>query len=420
MIKLLLIGTSLVAQVAGILLFKESFATTPTTTTANPYQSAQYQVEVTIPEPAQSILRFGGLGLALVVSPGLLFCGISATDKKKTVREVFDGSARSAQPQPEFRSVVQGRKAPVEEYPEVQQSKQFDFDFNQLEESDPYENVKSLVYENSVVFCGFEKGSGKTEKLGWLVSQHLKLGHLCASVSAFATADQGKGILVFGRQNNVHDIAKGCRWFIELNKTRIANRGAEGSTYNPMDDIHVHFSCDEITNWANIIPDLYPGLMTELWDVFSQYCRQANTSFALATHGETLAALGGKELSGKSETIKNGVVFVYPKAQTDPSIPGGKRCAGWAELRRPGSKELVQIKIPDWMKAPDKHDYTQIIMGYCPKLLYLKQGQKQETKIEINPQSSVYEQADSYRQGLDEQSDLLKSLRDRINQSELE
>lgn len=51
---------------------------------------------------------------------------------------------------------------------------------------DKYASVKSLVYENTVGIVGKEKGSGKTSKLGYLIAEHIKLGHLVWMVNPFA------------------------------------------------------------------------------------------------------------------------------------------------------------------------------------------------------------------------------------------
>lgn len=52
-------------------------------------------------------------------------------------------------------------------------------------------------------------------------------------------------------------------------------------------------------------------------------------SVSFASHGDTQAMLGGaKALAGKSETIKDAIVWLYAQAVTDRNIEGNKRCAG--------------------------------------------------------------------------------------------
>lgn len=55
-----------------------------------------------------------------------------------------------------------------------------------------YVEVKSLVYENTVGIVGKEKGSGKTLKLGYLIAEHIKVGHLVWMVNPFAKGQQAK------------------------------------------------------------------------------------------------------------------------------------------------------------------------------------------------------------------------------------
>ena len=56
----------------------------------------------------------------------------------------------------------------------------------QSSSEDKYAEVKSLVYENTVGIVGKEKGSGKTSKLGYLIAEHIKLGHLVWMINPFA------------------------------------------------------------------------------------------------------------------------------------------------------------------------------------------------------------------------------------------
>ena len=78
-------------------------------------------------------------------------------------------------------------------------------------------------------------------------------------------------------------------------------------------------------------------------------------SVSFASHGDTQAMLGGaKALTGKSQTIKDAIVWVYAQAITDTKVEGNKRCAGWAYLIRPdgGERQRTRVEIPTWMQGP--------------------------------------------------------------------
>jgi hypothetical protein len=90
--------------------------------------------------------------------------------------------------------------------------------FQPQRQEDKYAEVKSLVYENTVGIVGKEKGSGKTSKLGYLIGEHIKLGHLVWMVNPFAKGQQWKGIKVFGRGYNFVEATNAIREF-----TRIAS-----------------------------------------------------------------------------------------------------------------------------------------------------------------------------------------------------
>jgi hypothetical protein len=66
-------------------------------------------------------------------------------------------------------------------------------------------------------------------------------------------------------------------------------------------------------------------------------------SVSFASHGDTQAMLGGaKALAGKSETIKDAIVWLYAQAVTDRNIEGNKRCAGWGYLIRPDGGDSLR------------------------------------------------------------------------------
>ncbi|MGB3642330.1 MAG: hypothetical protein WBA39_32820, partial [Rivularia sp. (in: cyanobacteria)] len=90
-----------------------------------------------------------------------------------------------------------------------------------------YAEVKSLIYENTVGIVGKEKGSGKTSKLGYLIAEHIKLGHLVWMINPFAKGQQWKGIKVFGRGYKFVEATNAIREFTHIAFWRIAEAGDE-------------------------------------------------------------------------------------------------------------------------------------------------------------------------------------------------
>jgi hypothetical protein len=133
-------------------------------------------------------------------------------------------------------------------------------------------------------------------------------------------------------------------------------------------------------------------------------------SVSFASHGDTQAMLGGaKALAGKSETIKDAIVWLYAQAVTDRNIEGNKRCAGWGYLIRPdgGSRQKIRVEIPHWMQGPpatrldgkDKYNYIELVQKYCPQFLY--QPPSNQKPIEDTPIDT-----EQFRQKLIEQEDV--------------
>jgi hypothetical protein len=280
----------------------------------------------------------------------------------------------------------------------------------QVQSQDKYAEVRSLIYENTVGIVGKEKGSGKTSKLGYLIGEHIKLGHLVWMVNPFAKGQQWKGIKVFGRGYNFVEATNAIREFTRIAFWRIAEAGDETKEYEPFDDYHLHLSLDEMSNYSSEIDAIDSSVMPKFWEAVVQFLRQANMSVSFASHGDTQAMLGGaKALAGKSETIKDAIVWLYAQAVTDRNVEGNKRCAGWGYLIRPdgGDRQKLRIEIPNWMQGPpatrldgkDKYNYIELVQKYCPQFLYQppsKQNLTENTPIET----------EQFRQKLIEQEDI--------------
>lgn len=139
----------------------------------------------------------------------------------------------------------------------------------QANSEDKYASVKSLVYENTVGIVGKEKGSGKTSKLGYLIAQHIKLGHLVWMVNPLQSCQHWKGIKVFGRGYNFVEASNAIREFTRVAFWRIAEAGDETKEYEPFDDYHLHLSLDEMSNYSSEIDAIDSTVMPKFWEGFS-------------------------------------------------------------------------------------------------------------------------------------------------------
>ena len=443
-------------------MFTSSFSSSTIQQSATPYSTQQQTVEIEMPEPAKSFLRFGGSAIAILGTPCLVFWELA--DKKRCTRQRFllaasqnfvsniDPVLNNSQ---EISPVQNNRELPVSnkiseqiQQPSISVSEEAEkllpqeisnfYQTGGLPSSNPnkgdsisslnphssseekYVEVKSLVYENTVGIVGKEKGSGKTSKLGYLIAEHIKLGHLVWMVNPFAKGQQWKGIKVFGRGYKFIEATDAIREFTRIAFWRIAEAGDETKEYEPFDDYHLHLSLDEMSNYSSEIDAIDSAVMPKFWEAVVQFLRQANMSVSFASHGDTQAMLGGaKALAGKSQTIKDAIVWLYAQAITDTNVEGNKRCAGWAYLIRPdgGDRQRTRIEIPSWMQgAPatrldgkDKYNYVQLVQKYCPQYLYLpvtaKKPQPEET-------SSTPTDTEQFRQKLIEQEDVWDRFED--------
>lgn len=229
-----------------------------------------------------------------------------------------------------------------------------------------YSEVRSLLYENSLAIIGPEKGSGKTSKLGWIIGEHIKQGHLVWFCNPFAAYEEFHGLKVFGRGVDHEESASIISLFSAIAVHRIKLRGT--TSYKPFEDVHIHLALDEMSDYADAIYEIDEEVLANFWKAAIQFVRQANMSFAIASHGMTKSMMGGKALDGKMDTIQKGVTQLYAQAKLDPSVLGGKSCRGTANLiSYEGDNRIsTQIKIPSWMQGPPNYDYTQLIAEHLP------------------------------------------------------
>lgn len=434
--------------VLGGWMFTSSFSTNTIQQSITPYSTQQQTVEIEMPEPAKSFLRFGGGAIAVLGTSSLVFWELASKKRDRTrpqplltAGQGFIADRHYVQnnqpiPQIENTGLVGNREhfrkalnQEVIEQPNNQLPTQIPnfyqndgFFSSQLQpqsnveqfqpqcQEDKYAEVRSLVYENTVGIVGKEKGSGKTSKLGYLIGEHIKLGHLVWMVNPFAKGQQWRGIKVFGRGYNFVEATNAIREFTRIAFWRIAEAGDETKEYEPFDDYHLHLSLDEMSNYSSEIDGIDSSVMPKFWEAVVQFLRQANMSVSFASHGDTQAMLGGaKALAGKSETIKDAIIWLYAQAITDRNVEGNKRCAGWGYLIRPdgGDRQKLRIEIPAWMQGPpatrldgkDKYNYIELVQKYCPQFLYQPPSKQ-------NPIKDVPIDTEQFRQKLIEQEDI--------------
>jgi DNA (cytosine-5)-methyltransferase 1 len=206
-------------------MFTSSFSSSTIQQSATPYSTQQQTVEIEMPEPAKSFLRFGGSAIAILGTSSLVFWELATRKNHRNRPQLLlpagenfipntgyfsnnsqpisaiqsDGAKRSPSGDrkhgiPYNQSDEESKppnncKAP-KQIPNFYQTGGFPLDLpneridsvsqlrSQPNSKDKYASVKSLVYENTVGIVGKEKGSGKTSKLGYLIAEHIKLGHL--------------------------------------------------------------------------------------------------------------------------------------------------------------------------------------------------------------------------------------------------
>lgn len=239
-----------------------------------------------------------------------------------------------------------------------------DYAVNYTSEEDRFAEVRSLVEEGALLIVG-GKGSGKTEKLCWIMASHCKQGHWVWFIDPFAPASRYRGLRVFGRGLNFQEVAEGLREFVEEAKKRIRLRGIDPN-YDPFNQIHIHLAIDEMSNYGEEIARYDDTVMQKFWDICTQFLRQANMSVSMVSHGDTQAMMGGeKSQRGKSKAIKRDLIRIYCQWEVNLKVKGGRSCAGWAHkvTVEAGDNEITKkISIPKWMVGPPNHDYQNIAL----------------------------------------------------------
>jgi hypothetical protein len=316
-------------------MFTSSFSSSTIQQSVTPYSTQQQTVEVEMPEPAKSFLRLGGGAIPSVSFANAIFGTSSlvfwelASKKRLHARPqlllsagqnfVPDGHPiqNNFQPMDELNNrehVAQsvphnqeqfvrsqfsgGAKQPnnpeaLKQIPHFYQTdglpsslsnekvdsvRQFD---PQSKSEDKYASVRSrsdsegvsLVYENTVGIVGKEKGSGKTSKLGYLIAEHIKLGHLVWMVNPFAKGQHSKGIKVFGRGYNFLEATNAIREFTRIAFWRIAEAGDETKEYEPFEDYHLNLALDEMSNYSSEIDAIDSTVMPKFWEAVVQFLR---------------------------------------------------------------------------------------------------------------------------------------------------
>ncbi len=332
-------------------MFASSFSSNTIQQSATPYSTQQQVVELEMPEPAKSFLRFGGSAIASAGTSSLVFWELASRKNRSSKPQLLLTAGQNFVPSPAYSpntsqpmESVNNREHVAQSFPHDQEQfvrSQFSGgakqpnnpeapkqipNFYQTDglpsslsnekvdsvkqfspqggSEDKYASVRSLVYENTVGIVGKEKGSGKTSKLGYLIAEHIKLGHLVWMVNPFAKGQHWKGIKVFGRGYNFVEATNAIREFTRIAFWRIAEAGDETKEYEPFEDYHLNLALDEMSNYSSEIDAIDSTVMPKFWEAVVQFLRQANMSVSFASHGDTQAMLGGaKALAGKSETI---------------------------------------------------------------------------------------------------------------------
>jgi hypothetical protein len=384
--------------VLGSSAFLGSFHQTVTTELVSPYSTQAAHFTHELPQPLKAMMRWGGMGVALgggllLINRGLVKIQDKlavlqhppallppATSTSIPISPAYQGSPlgnhlgknlgippataqdRDVKVSPPLPvAVPTAESASGGELPSMG-----GVDSSHCE----YEAVLGLVDQGAVQFIG-GKGSGKTEKQGWLIAEHLKRGHLVWYINIFAAGIHYKGLKVFGRQLNYRDAADGFRKFINEAITRLVNRAKPEPHYvDPFDLPHIHLGVDELSSLGRHLNDLDPTLMADFWEICNQFLRQVNMSVSLAGHGDTQVLMGGeKALKGKTKSIRRDIVRIYCQWITDPTVQGKRRCAGVAQMVWwEGEQEISKrINIPNWMRAPNpQFDFSALVAASPP------------------------------------------------------
>lgn len=222
-------------------------------------------------------------------------------------------------------------------------------------------NRSQLALEPLVLIYG-PLGSGKTSKGGWLISEHLKLGHQVQVVNPVMEFHSYKGLKTWGKGLDYDSANQGIAIFTIEVCERLRKRGQ--GDYDPFSSPHLCLVCDEVTNWES---KMDAEIMGGFLEVCTQFLRQANASVIITSHGDTLTCTGGKKAgNGKADVLKRQFLRVECQAKYDPNIPGGKTCAGWAILRWQQNGSECSEKFDTQGMLPPNPDYDYSSFAHAP------------------------------------------------------
>ena len=152
-----------------------------------------------------------------------------------------------------------------------------------------YFEVRSLVEEGALLIIG-APGSGKTEKLCWIMASHCHQGHWVWLINPFTPTWRYKGLRVFGRDLNYQEAASGLREFVEEANKRIHSRDTDPN-YNPFNELHIHLAIDEISNYSNRISQHDETVMQDFWKICTQSLKEVNISVSVVSHRDSSDSL---------------------------------------------------------------------------------------------------------------------------------
>lgn len=211
-----------------------------------------------------------------------------------------------------------------------------------------YSEIQLLVEEPALLISG-SAGSGKTEKLCWIMASHCHQGHVVWLIDPFAPASRYKGLRVFGRNLNYSEAALGLREFVEEVGLR---------THSTFHELHIHLAIDELNNLAPQISQHDETIMQEFWAIDFQSLKSLNMSVSIVYPERIYSLMRWRD----KKTPNIDLTQLCCQAKFDPIVKH-RKCAGWAEIIKENERKLVtQIDIPDWMIAPPDYNYEAIAL----------------------------------------------------------
>lgn len=180
------------------------------------------------------------------------------------------------------------------------------------------------------------QGSGKSSKLAWFGLEHAKRGDRLIIVNPMASANSFKGIKVYGKGLKYRQAEEGIASFVREAKRRVEE-------HDPLlQATHWSLLCDELNGWVD------PEIMSSLMGL-QQVFRQVNMSVRLVSY--SASTMNGSAVMNRQ--------FIGLEAY--PSALNNLRCFDKALLHVPGQKNALLVRIPDWMQAPQDHDFRPFL-----------------------------------------------------------